>query len=237
MRILIAGSRNYPRIDQVVKFVCNLPTNDSVMVISGHAQGVDRCAEAVAQDRGISLLIIPANWKKYGKAAGAIRNSEMVDKAHMVVVFWDGESRGSLDTIKKAKDKKKPLVVFTPEVRKNMVGVVASLIGAYNPGILDIIPSTSKGVDIYHGESKENKRTDEVVQSILQMERQCPHSETEDKVGARGGSDRLDTSAASSGAKSVARDSGFGPDRERHPGTQNTTAFYYGKKGSGFVGS
>lgn len=47
-----------------------------------------------------------ADWKRYGKAAGPIRNSQMLEYVKqenpLVVAFWDGESHGTRDTINKA---------------------------------------------------------------------------------------------------------------------------------------
>jgi hypothetical protein len=47
--------------------------------------------------------VFPAKWDEYGKAAGPIRNQEMVDsKPDLVLAFWDGRSPGTLDAIKRA---------------------------------------------------------------------------------------------------------------------------------------
>jgi hypothetical protein len=42
-------------------------------------------------------------WKIYGKRAGLVRNKEMIDMADCLVSFWDGQSRGTLQTIQYAK--------------------------------------------------------------------------------------------------------------------------------------
>jgi hypothetical protein len=41
-----------------------------------------------------------------------VRNSELVDHAEQAIVFWDGESRGTADTLRKIKDKGIPLVLI-----------------------------------------------------------------------------------------------------------------------------
>lgn len=51
---------------------------------------------------GIPVKIFKPDWKKYGKAAGPIRNSEMVQNADALILVWDGISRGSSDMLKKA---------------------------------------------------------------------------------------------------------------------------------------
>ena len=44
-----------------------------------------------------------ADWVKYGKAAGPIRNEEMAKYADACIVFWDGKSPGAKSMIALAK--------------------------------------------------------------------------------------------------------------------------------------
>ena len=48
---------------------------------------------------------MPADWDKYGKSAGFIRNKEMVDIADAAIIFWDGDSKGTKDTIERVQNK------------------------------------------------------------------------------------------------------------------------------------
>lgn len=50
--------------------------------------------------------------KKHGKAAGMIRNTDIVNNSEIVVTFWDGESRGTKDSIKKAEQQGKKVLVI-----------------------------------------------------------------------------------------------------------------------------
>ena len=45
----------------------------------------------------------PADWDKYGKAAGYKRNGEMARNADALIAFWDGKSRGTKHMIDLAK--------------------------------------------------------------------------------------------------------------------------------------
>lgn len=49
-----------------------------------------------------------------GKAAGFMRNQTIVDRSDEVYAFWDGESRGTKDTINKTLRARKNLTVIFP---------------------------------------------------------------------------------------------------------------------------
>lgn len=56
--------------------------SDGVMVevIEGAAKGADRLAGLWADERGIAHTKVPADWNKYGKRAGFLRNDEMATR-------------------------------------------------------------------------------------------------------------------------------------------------------------
>ena len=96
MRVLISGSRDFPDLDLVKEFVKTLPLD--TVLINGRAAGVDNCARNQALFQQLVVLDRPANWKKYGKSAGIIRNHEMVDEVDQVFVFWIGDEKKSPGT-------------------------------------------------------------------------------------------------------------------------------------------
>ena len=63
---------------------------------------------------GAWVHVIPADWKKHGRAAGPIRNQQMLDegKADVVVALWDGKSRGTLDMIQRATEAGVPVRIL-----------------------------------------------------------------------------------------------------------------------------
>jgi len=69
-------------------------------IVSGGARGVDRLGERYARQRGLPCTVFPAQWGKYGKSAGPIRNAEMAKYADYGVAVWDGESRGTAHMLK-----------------------------------------------------------------------------------------------------------------------------------------
>lgn len=109
MRVLIAGSRSIHEFD----LSPYIPA-DTELIISGGAVGVDRIAEQYADQHKISKLILHPCYKQYGKAAPLKRNERMIELADLVLVVWDGKSRGSAYTINYAKKKGKLVTILKP---------------------------------------------------------------------------------------------------------------------------
>lgn len=82
-----------------------------IEVISGGAKGADSLGERFARINRCPVTIFKPDWDKYGKSAGFIRNQLIVDACDVVLAFWDGKSKGTHDTINKAKKAKKPTFV------------------------------------------------------------------------------------------------------------------------------
>ncbi len=110
-KVAIVGSRKLSSsgLERVSTYVLSLPL--TTIVVTGGALGVDQAAEAAAMRRGLVVKVFLPDWKKHGKAAGPIRNSEIVAYADRGVAFWDGKSRGTLDTITKFGAVEKPIEV------------------------------------------------------------------------------------------------------------------------------
>lgn len=104
MRTIIAGSRtitDYALVEKVIKE----SGFEITKVISGMAKGVDTLGELWAHYNNIGCHLCPANWKKFGKSAGYIRNTEMAEIADALIVIIAGESRGSTHMLKIATEK------------------------------------------------------------------------------------------------------------------------------------
>ena len=126
-RIVIAGSRgfeDYELLEQTLDHILDEQT-DSIELVSGHAKGADLLAERYAKENGLPIHIIKPDWKAYGRAAGPIRNRQMLDYAMdespLVVAFWGGKSKGTKNTIDTAKSLGIPVeIIHFPERRRNM---------------------------------------------------------------------------------------------------------------------
>lgn len=110
MNIIIAGNRDFndyetlkKSCDKVIK---NLNTQESITIISGGSTGADRLGERYAQEKGYDIKIFYADWDKYGKPAGPIRNQSMIDIADILIAFWDKKSKGTRDILDKAFSKR-----------------------------------------------------------------------------------------------------------------------------------
>ena len=78
------------------------------------APGVDTLAVRWANYHGYPLKEFPADWNKYGKAAGYRRNVEMAEYADLLIAFWDGKSPGTKHMIDIMKSKgKHGKIVYT----------------------------------------------------------------------------------------------------------------------------
>lgn len=110
MKIIVAGSRNIVDYDFVVK--CIIDSSFKITeLISGGCRGVDLLAEKWATQNNIIITRFNAKWNVYGKMAGPIRNSEMVNYADGLIAIWDGISRGTKNIIELAKNKNIPVVI------------------------------------------------------------------------------------------------------------------------------
>lgn len=106
MRILVCGGREYNDIPTLAKTLDALwgpDYLDAPTIISGEAKGADSLAKQYAFDCGLDYEGYPADWKKHGKAAGPVRNQQMLDegKPDLVVAFRGGV--GTADMVRRAK--------------------------------------------------------------------------------------------------------------------------------------
>lgn len=96
MRVIVCGSRGWTDRERIADRLADL-SGDSI-VLHGAAKGADRIAAQEAQKLGLVVVPYPAEWEKYGKRAGHLRNRLMaMTGADLCIAFWDGSSRGTSD--------------------------------------------------------------------------------------------------------------------------------------------
>ena len=81
-------------------------------IISGGAKGADSLAARWAAENRVKLTEFLPDWDKYGKAAGPIRNEDIIKIADFVLAFWDGLSKGTANSLSIAKRLKKPTLII-----------------------------------------------------------------------------------------------------------------------------
>lgn len=108
MKLLIIGSRTITDFD-LSRYI----PEETTLIISGGAKGIDTLAERYADEKGIEKLIIRPEYQKFGKAAPIKRNEQMVDLSDVVLAVWDGESRGTKYTLN-----------YCEKIGKNFIDIV-----------------------------------------------------------------------------------------------------------------
>lgn len=93
-----------------IKSICRREkvTVDQICIIEGGAEGADRIAKEFAEKFNFRRETFKAYWRgpdgkgPYNPGAGHLRNSSMVAISQYHVSFWDGNSKGTADCIKKS---------------------------------------------------------------------------------------------------------------------------------------
>jgi hypothetical protein len=105
MKLIIAGGRTFTDYKKL-KETCDhfLQDQTDIEIVSGaYYRGADKLGEQHAKERGYKLTKFPADWKRFGRAAGPKRNQQMANYADALIAFWDGKSRGTKNMIYLAK--------------------------------------------------------------------------------------------------------------------------------------
>lgn len=131
--LAVVGGRDYKDKNRVYFEIDEYrKTHNVTAIASGVAldddkeRGADTFGRDYAVDKGLKYIGFPAEWddmsepcyvkinnygKKYNALAGVNRNTKIIDEAtHAVMAFWDGISRGTRDSVTKAKEKGKTVM-------------------------------------------------------------------------------------------------------------------------------
>lgn len=135
MKLAIIGSRNFNNYDllksTITKYFSNPNGYTFNMIVSGGTLGADSLAIKYAKEYLIDWKEFPAEWynldllpckikldkngKKYNCLAGFNRNSSIIKESDLILAFWDGKSKGTQDSLKKAKESKKPTFIINEQ--------------------------------------------------------------------------------------------------------------------------
>lgn len=116
MIIAICGGRHWTNGDVIDDFL-SLLTHSGTLVVTGDCRGVDWYVGKYCHERDIPCRRKKADWDRYGRAAGPIRNKKILDeyKPKVVVAFHDDieNSKGTKDMLNQAKSRGIPTILIT----------------------------------------------------------------------------------------------------------------------------
>lgn len=122
-RVAFSGTRHKiyrdtPTAERICNILGQLQTKhgDDLVVNVGDAEGVDDFVDNVAKNMGITVSVFTAGWDDFGKAAGPIRNREMLEcDSKLLLAFPAVDSRGTWSAIKIAVSLKIPVHIYPVE--------------------------------------------------------------------------------------------------------------------------
>lgn len=120
--MLVTGSRHWRDgwvIDIVLQGLADwaLDHGELLTIVHGACEGADELAGEWEGRPGVEVRPYPAEWDQHGRAAGPIRNREMLSRERPDVVFAFHEdlegSRGTKDMTRRAVDAGLPVYLVT----------------------------------------------------------------------------------------------------------------------------
>ncbi|TFH10747.1 MAG: DUF2493 domain-containing protein [Nitrosomonadales bacterium] len=117
MRVLVCGDRNWADEVYLREKLYEFDEIHGIdTVIEGDAAGADRMAGSWAQENSVPFLVFPAQWDIYGRAAGPIRNTQMLTEGRpdYVLAFHENIefSRGTKNMVNQAKNAGIPYKIY-----------------------------------------------------------------------------------------------------------------------------
>jgi len=105
MRVLVCGGRDFEDQDLLDRTLDRINEERGIStIIHGLARGADRMGGEYARVHAIPVLEFPADWGKYGRKAGYVRNARMLKEGQpeLVVAFPGG--KGTMNMVNQAID-------------------------------------------------------------------------------------------------------------------------------------
>jgi hypothetical protein len=82
MKVLVCGSRGFGDYPLMLSVLEGLGSETPVTIIEGAAYGADIMASLIASELHYDVEEYPADWGRYPRAAGFVRNQQMLDEGH-----------------------------------------------------------------------------------------------------------------------------------------------------------
>jgi hypothetical protein len=115
VKLIVAGSREYRNFAGLMRLMVDSGFDkEAKVIVSGCCRGVDLLGERYAEMFGLGLARYPANWNRYGRAAGPKRNEQMARFADALLAIKPRNRRspGTEDMIRRAEAHGLRLFIF-----------------------------------------------------------------------------------------------------------------------------
>lgn len=106
MKLIIAGSRHFKvtavdlfHLMSIIELRLNKSENHEI-ISGGCPSGPDSEAKCMSEMLSVSYKEFPADWEAHGKAAGPMRNKQMAEYGDVLLLVWDGQSKGSFSMLR-----------------------------------------------------------------------------------------------------------------------------------------
>ena len=121
-KIIICGGRHFNDYGLLMTRLNDIIASKKVdikqvEIVSGHCEGADMLGEKCAADLGAKCTVFSAQWKKYGRSAGPIRNKQMIDYIKdcdnpIVLAFVNERTKGTRNTVSLAQKNNIPVFQY-----------------------------------------------------------------------------------------------------------------------------
>ena len=119
MRVLVTGGRDLSLEDSRRLIhaldVLHQADNPVTRIIEGGSRGADSVARGWARRNSVPCTSLYADWGRYKKAAGPIRNEKMLFDEHPDIVIAAPGNTGTLDCVRGAKALRIPILLLPEE--------------------------------------------------------------------------------------------------------------------------
>lgn len=124
-RILICGDREWTNESLMRQEIRRFSDMfGPFLLVHGAARGADTMAGAICEEMGFPVEAYPADWKRYGRAAGPIRNQQMLDTGPDFVLAFHGhlnESKGTKHMVEIARKASVTTMIFGDDTYDNQL--------------------------------------------------------------------------------------------------------------------
>lgn len=91
-KVILCGSRDWEDTHPIFLTIAGLKAmceaiDEELVIVHGAQRGADSIAGDIAVSLGIRVIPVPAEWDKYKKGAGNIRNQKMLDEHNISSVY------------------------------------------------------------------------------------------------------------------------------------------------------